>query len=744
MMMRKPLKLIFYAIVLLVIMILGYKLYLNVNVTDFEAKHTEQIDAIRNKLVGQTQFKFAVVGNINNSIGIFEKQLIPKINASDSQFLISAGNAVLDGGVDKYQALEGTLNHLNIPYLLTFGENEYESFGGFRFYEHYGPYYFSFVVADSRFIFLDSTGKTPWSWQLQWLTELMKSDQSNHQFIFVSKPVLKVPNEYLFGDDDEDAIPDSTRTELIEIIERYSVDAVFSSEIPTFNVQKRQDTYFVTTGGAGGLDLNTDRSFYHYVDVSVSKDSIQIQQKAIDEGQGLIARQLENLWFFIYSFFYVGYLNFFLLVGVLVLISIKLYTTIYESKEFYPIYEVDPSPWLDKTIRVAMFTDNYLPFIGGVPISISRLYKGLKQLKNKVLIIAPSYHNQSEKEEDVFRVPSLISFGKESEFRMANIFLKKIRNTVYAFKPDIIHVHHPFWMGSLGLFIARWKKIPAVFTYHTRLEHYAHFVPLPTRLFRNLISHLLIRRFANKCDGIIVPTNSVEKYLHMIGVETPCFVQSTGIEFEEFQQVEPEKIQNLKESLGIEDEIVLLSVSRLSDEKNIDFMIEALSKLKKSIQQPFTFLMIGDGHKKDELQKKVARLGLSENVQLVGSVDPDEMKTWYNLGDIFLFASKSETQGMVILEAMAAGLPVVAVKATGIDDVVEDGVNGYKTPEKIALWANKVQLLIDDKNHRKKLSDNAREFSSSYSIRKFADNIKQIYATVLSAHKQNMTDTKSE
>lgn len=124
----------------------------------------------------------------------------------------------------------------------------------------------------------------------------------------------------------------------------------------------------------------------------------------------------------------------------------------------------------------------------------------------------------------------MISLGKESEFRMANIFLKNIRKTISSFQPNIIHVHHPFWLGSLGLFIGRMKKIPVVFTYHTRLEHYAHFVPLPTRLFRNLISHTLIRRFAHKCDGIIVPTNSVEKCLHMILVETPCFVQPTGID----------------------------------------------------------------------------------------------------------------------------------------------------------------------------------------------------------------------
>jgi glycosyltransferase involved in cell wall biosynthesis len=324
--------------------------------------------------------------------------------------------------------------------------------------------------------------------------------------------------------------------------------------------------------------------------------------------------------------------------------------------------------------------------------------------------------------------------GARREFRMANIFLRRIRRQVRAFRPDVIHVHHPFWLGSLGVFMARLLNVPVIYTYHTRLEHYAHFVPLPGLLFRNLISHALVRRFANFCDGVIVPTYSTEEYLRMIGVKTPTYVQPTGIEYERFQQVDDDHVEALRTRLALpENTLVLVSVARLSNEKNIDFMIESLKEVRQDTSRPFHFLMIGDGHQRERLQARVDELGMADCITLVGAVPPDEMATWYQLGDAFLFASKSETQGMVILEAMAAGLPVVAVRSSGIDDVVQHGQNGYKTPERRDLWCQRVATLLENDTLRQQLSDNARAFARDYSIEQFSGNVREIYAYVLAA-----------
>ncbi|KXS52608.1 MAG: group 1 glycosyl transferase [Marinobacter sp. T13-3] len=356
-------------------------------------------------------------------------------------------------------------------------------------------------------------------------------------------------------------------------------------------------------------------------------------------------------------------------------------------------------------------------------------------------MVAPRYKDQPEQEKFVIRVPSLLTMGKNREFRMANIFLGQIRKRVRAFKPDIIHVHHPFWLGSLGLFMARRLKVPAVYTYHTRLEHYAHFVPLPGMLFRNLISHTLVKYFGNRCDGVIVPTYSTEEYLRMIGVTTPVFVQPTGIEYDRFQAVSDAEVATLREELGLTDEKVFVSVARLSNEKNIDFMIEAIHRLRQQTKVPFRFLMIGDGHQRDRLQKKIEELELESCFHLVGAIKPDEMATWYNLGDAFLFASKSETQGMVILEAMSAGLPVVAVRSSGIEDVVRDGYNGFKTPENQGQWVARAQELLENDGLRKQFSDKARVFAADYSVEQFAKNVHGIYATTLAAYEKRAQTT---
>ena len=261
-------------------------------------------------------------------------------------------------------------------------------------------------------------------------------------------------------------------------------------------------------------------------------------------------------------------------------------------------------------------------------------------------------------------------------------------------------------------------------------------------LFRNLISHALIKRFANRCDGVIVPTYSTEEYLRMIGVTTPTFVQPTGIEYERFQAVKPADVEALRKKLRLSNEKVFISVARLSNEKNIDFIIEAIDRLRQESDVPFRFLMIGDGHQRDRLQKKIDSLELGSHFTLVGAVQPEEMALWYNLGDAFLFASKSETQGMVILEAMSAGLPVVAVRSSGIEDVVRDGLNGYKTPENQARWIEKARQLLENDDLRTELSEKARAFAADYSIEQFARDVRGIYATSLAAReKRNKTSS---
>lgn len=730
---RNILRIVFYLNIALVLAVLGYKAYLNYYLPEFEGIHGRQIEAIDQRLRDRERFRFAVVGNINNSIGIFEQRMIPRLNNSDVEFLVSAGNAVSTGGEDKYQALYGSLENLRIPYLLTFGDHEEQRFGSYRYYEHFGPHYFTFETAGTRFIFLDSTGKTPWRWQVRWLRDVLQEDPARHRIIFMGHPLFPADREVLFDDAGDYLQPQPFREALLELFREFPVDVVFSSNVASHYERREGNTRYITTGGAGGLLLNTETSFYHYIDVSVSDDGIETKVMRIDTGQHPLLRQLEAIWFFIYSLFYVGYQNFILLVGLLILLAFWLHSLVFRERDYYPDYDVDTTPWLEQSFRVAMFTNNYLPFIGGVPISIDRLRRGLEEEGDRVIVVAPRYPDQPEDEADTVRVPALLRFGR-GEFRMVNLFLRRIRRQVKAFCPDLIHAHHPFWLGSLGIWMARRLRVPVIYTYHTRLEHYAHYVPLPGLLFRNLISHVLVRRFANRCDGVIVPTYSTEEYLRMIGVKSPIFIQPTGIEYERFTRVEEASIAALKQSRDIGDETVFISVSRLSREKNIDFMIDSLHLLKQRSDHPFRLLILGEGPDRKRLQAHINDLGMDNCITLIGAVPPDEMAVWYRTGDVFLFASKSETQGMVILEAMAAGLPVVAVRSSGIDDAVRQGHNGYKTPQRRSLWSARVQELLEDPALRQQLSGNALAFARDFSVTQCARNTREIYATVLADH----------
>ncbi|RII82293.1 glycosyltransferase [Neopusillimonas maritima] len=734
---RRTLHWLYWFSVMLAIALVAYQIYLNFFEKDFTAEHTIQIEKIESTLKDRESYRFAVLGNINNSVGIFERKIIPLLNKEKYDFVVSAGNAVSNGGEDKYRAIYRTLSRLNMPYLLAFGPQEESRIGGFRFYDHFGPYHFSFKAGNSRFIFLDSTGTTDFGWQRRWLNKELNSTQEPNSFVFSAHPFYPVDKAGLFGLTDEYLLADDEeRTRIAALIEQFGVDAVFSTNLPQFDRQTHNGTHYIITGGAGGLIIDNDRSHHHFVSVDVEGDQITIEQRQLNIAQPPFWRTLESFWFFVHSLFYVGYLNFILLVTIVVAIAIWLRNRIFTEQDYYPNFDMDPDALKNARLRIAMFTNNYLPFIGGVPISIERLRQGLLQQRHKVLVVAPAYPTANKTKHGILRVRTLIPFGKGKSFRLANIFSPALYKQVLRFKPNIIHVHHPFWLGSVGLFIGRRLNIPVIYTYHTRLEHYAHYVPLPSALFRNLASHAIVRRFANRCDGVIVPTESAEEYLRTIGVKRRVLVQPTGIDLQKFDAVAEDRINLLRQEHAPNGERILISISRLGREKNIDFLLDAIALLKESKLPPFKLLILGDGPERNRIQGKINQLGLRSSISLLGSVPPERVPEYCRAGDLFLFASRSETQGMVILEAMASGMPVVAVRSSGIDDIVENGVNGFKTPPSKQQWCERIKQILDNEPLHKQLSENAKLTASNYSIKCFSEHVHQFYAQILTAARQ--------
>jgi len=729
----------FYLNLVLIAALLGYKAYLNFFEQDFASSHAAQVNAIEAMLAEREAYRFAVLGNINNSVGIFERKIIPRLNREGYDFIVSAGNAVASGGEDKYRALFGTLNHLEMPFLLTFGPHEESRLGGFRFYDHFGPYHFSFAAGKSRFTFLDSTGTTDFGWQTRWLKEVLAAGREPNQFLFSAHPLYPVDHSGFFGleDDDDYHLENAARQAFTRQIEQASVDAVFSSQVPLFDRQRHGDTDYIVTGGAGGLVLNDNESYHHFVSVTVDGEEVQISEQRLDIGQHPVWRTLESLWFFIYSLFYVGYLNFILIVSTFIAIALWLHNRIFTEQDYYPDFDIDPDAGIGTPLRVAMFTNNYLPFIGGVPISIDRLKLGLTELNNGVLVVAPRYPQPSTTEEaDVLRLAPLLPLGRHNEFRLANIFSWRLLKRVRAFAPQVIHVHHPFWIGRAGQLLGRLLRVPVVYTYHTRLEHYAHYVPLPGPLFRNLISHALVKRFANGCDAVIVPTSSAEEYLRIVGVKQPVFVQPTGIDYARFADADSAAIDTLRHRYRLEGKRVLVSISRLSKEKNIDFMLDGLVLLRDNSAHNFHLLLLGEGNEFNRLQARIEALGLSEHVTLVGAVPPEEVALYCHLAEIFVFASRSETQGMVVLEAMAAGLPVVVIRSSGIEDIVQHGVNGYKTAPDPQSWSQRIDTLLSDDGLKARMSGQASGTAAEQRIEKFAAEVLRVYRYVIEVRRK--------
>jgi glycosyltransferase involved in cell wall biosynthesis len=257
-------------------------------------------------------------------------------------------------------------------------------------------------------------------------------------------------------------------------------------------------------------------------------------------------------------------------------------------------------------------------------------------------------------------------------------------------------------------------------------------VPLPKTLFRNFLAHALVRRIGNRCDAVVVPTEASEHYLRMIGVKSSIFVVPTGIETDRFGSCAKADLSNLRTRLGIKShDLVLVSASRISVEKNIDFLLQAIGQLAQNCPRTFKLVLIGEGPEKTRLIKVAAQSGLQDTVIFAGSVSPEQMPLYYSLGDVFVFASTSETQGMVILEAMASGMPVVAVRASGIDDFVINGVTGFKTTEHKEVWAEKIRLLLEDDRLRQRMATQANTLAKKYGMDTFGARMEQVYAHVL-------------
>lgn len=399
-------------------------------------------------------------------------------------------------------------------------------------------------------------------------------------------------------------------------------------------------------------------------------------------------------------------------------------------------------------------TNNYKPFMGGVPISIERLAEGLRQLGHSVTIFAPTYQEQQE-EENVFRYATCMK-RFIGGIVLPNPFDHRIEREFKEKGFNLIHVHHPMLIGRTAVYLSRKYDIPLVFTYHTRYEQYLSYVKgidLMERwafkktgataelssgclhLIKDKFMPAYLNTFLRHCDLVFAPTAGMEQYLaEVCGVPGERIgVLPTGLPQCHFR-VPAQESDGLRARYGAAGKPLFLTVSRMSHEKNVTFLLESLAILKWDYGRDFVMLFVGDGPEREYYEQMAAELGLSEDTVFTGAVPNSEIAPYFHAADAFLFASKTETQGIVVLEAFAGGTPVLAVEASGVSDLVKSGYNGVLTPEVKETYAKMLAGFLDGKLNREELGKNAARSAEEYTEDAVALRASHYYNRIAAEH----------
>ncbi len=366
-------------------------------------------------------------------------------------------------------------------------------------------------------------------------------------------------------------------------------------------------------------------------------------------------------------------------------------------------------------MRIAIVTDTYLPQINGVVTAEQLLRRELERLGHDVFVIAPSYGGAETPEPEVYRVWSVPFPTRET--RENRLSTRVPVGPVFEWRRmgiDLIHSQVEATMGSHALYWARAHRIPHVHTYHTFWARYVHYAGLAAPLFARWV-HWRTHSFCNRCQRVIAPSASLRDHICAAGVRVPVEIIPTGTDFGAPRTPRPR--EQVRRELGIPaGRRVLGFVGRMAAEKNIGFLLDALLRLAAQ-SLDCHLVMVGDGPGRPELERRTDALGLRGRVSFTGYVARERTFDYYALSEVFVFPSLTETQGIVLLEAMSAGTPVVALSAMGVAELMADGRGGLTVgPGDLAGFVAATRRLLDDRALREAKAREARAKASEWSI----------------------------
>ncbi len=365
-------------------------------------------------------------------------------------------------------------------------------------------------------------------------------------------------------------------------------------------------------------------------------------------------------------------------------------------------------------MKIGVFTDSFRPYTSGVVRSIELFSREFNNLGHEVYIFGPDYPMlHPPREEGVFRFIS-VPWPINPDFTLPIPFSAQLGATIKHLGLDIIHAHSPFLLGRLGARAARRYRLPLVFTFHTLYDQYVHYFPFAEKTSKQVVQNIA-RNFCNRCNTVVAPSQLVVNYLRRIGVEAPMVNIPTGVDLGEFKDLN----QNwLRERFGVNpDQTVLLFVGRLGKEKNVTFLLKSFQIVQK--YHPQTHLvLVGKGPQENTLRKMSYEMGLADKVTFTGVLSRQDIVHCYASSNLFVFPSVTETQGLVIGEAKATGLPVVAIRAFGPAEMVAHNEDGILTDPSIPAFTEAIMTILDDKKLYDSMSTqackNAALVSSTY------------------------------
>ncbi len=409
-------------------------------------------------------------------------------------------------------------------------------------------------------------------------------------------------------------------------------------------------------------------------------------------------------------------------------------------------------------MKIAFFTDAYLPNINGVSFSVD-VFSRIFSTENEIEIYAPAYKDASKTEQKgkvivrrYYSVP--IPTYKDTHLTLPDVV--KIYNQIEEFNPDVIHIQTPGTLGLIGILVAKMLRKPVVGTYHTLISEVLVYASIKRSLDRYLqaidkvvggvgtdlvfllkqknenktdkkkesipqqITWSLVNRVYGYCDIVICPSEAIKRELLRRGVKRRIEVVSDGVDLKMFPMRKQYKPTGK-----------IVHVGRLGFEKNIDVVIKAFSQVVADHRQA-KLIIAGDGPARKDLEKLAANLGVLKNVKFLGMIKRDKLTKVYLDGDVFVTASTMETQGMVVLEAMSSGLPIIGVKRYALPDLVKEDINGFVTrPGSDKSMAMKIKMILDDPSLLERMGTQSRRMAEKHEVGAMSRKLFELYEEAL-------------